>query len=79
MKKHPEIVQRALLSGIEPLNHGYDMPSHIFAAVKRMWKEVDQDPRFKPYLPDGGMVEAAETVIKRLENDPIEVMGVRSS
>jgi pimeloyl-ACP methyl ester carboxylesterase len=73
MRQHPEIVEHALLSGVEPLDHGYDMPSHIFAAVKRMWKVVDKDPRFAPYLPPGGMAEAAETVIKRLEEKPIEV------
>jgi pimeloyl-ACP methyl ester carboxylesterase len=73
MRKHPELVERALLSGIEPLNHTYDMPSHIFAAVKRMWKVIDADPQFAPFLPKGGMEEAAETVIKRLEKDPIEV------
>ena len=33
-----KLVERALLSGIEPLDHTYDMPSHIFAAVKRIWK-----------------------------------------
>jgi len=73
MRQHPEIVERALLSGIEPLNHAYDMPSHVFAAVQRMWKVVDKDPRFAPYLPPGGMAEAAESVIKRLEEKPIEV------
>ena len=73
MRKHPELVERALLSGIEPLDHTYDMPSHMFAAVKRMWKTIDADPRYARYLPKGGMKEAAETVIKRLENGPIEV------
>ena len=73
MRKHPDIVERALLSGVEPLNNGYDRPSDVFAAVKRIWKQIDEDPRFKPYLPSGGMVEAAKTVITRLEKDPIEV------
>ena len=73
MRQHPEIVERALLSGIEPLDHTYDMPSNIFAAVKRIWKVIDQDPKFKPYLPPGGMEEAANTVIKRLEESPIEI------
>src|SRR6185436_8367349 len=51
MRRHPEIVTRALLSGIEPLDYGYDMPSHVFAAVQRMWWEAEQDSRIKPYLP----------------------------
>ncbi len=73
MKKYPKTVERALLTGIEPLNNGYDMPSHVFNAIRRIWKSIDQDIRFKPYLPPGGMEEAAEIVIKRLESDPIKV------
>ena len=70
MRQHPEIVARAILSGVEPLDHGYDMPSHVFAAVQRMWRVVDQDERFKPHLPEGGMAEAARVVIERLEREP---------
>lgn len=73
MKNYPEIVARALLSGVEPLDHGYDMPSHTFAALERIWRVINKDPRFQPYLPPGGMKEAAESVIKRLETEGIEV------
>lgn len=74
MRLHPDSVARALLSGVEPLNHGYDMPSHVFAAVQRMWKTIDEDPRFEPYLPDGGMAEAAQVVIERLEQAPMKIV-----
>lgn len=67
MRLHPETVARALLSGVEPLNHGYDMPSYVFAAVQRMWMTIDADERFQPFLPKGGMAAAAEAVIARLE------------
>lgn len=73
MRRHPEIVTRALLSGIEPLDYGYDMPSHVFAAVQRMWWEVEQDPRFKPFLPPGGLSAAARDVLRRLEDKPVTV------
>lgn len=49
------------------------MPTGVLNAVKRIWKHVDKDPRFAKYLPPGGMEAAAETVIKRLEKDPIKV------
>lgn len=73
MRLHPEIVARAVLSGVEPLDHSYDMPSYIFAGLQRMWRAVDADERFKPYLPEGGMAEAARVVIDRLESEPVRL------
>ena len=73
MRNHPEIVERAILTGVEPLNHTFDMPSHIMNAVRRIWKHLDTDPAWAPYLPPGGMEEAAEEVLSRLENGGIEV------
>ena len=65
MRNHPEIVDRAILTGVEPLNHTYDMPSHIMNAIRRIWKHLDTDPAWAPYLPPGGMEEAAEEVLTR--------------
>ncbi len=73
LRRHPDIVARALLSGIEPLDHGYDMPSHVLAAVRRMWWEAEKDPRLKPYLPAGGLMQAAREVLRRLERGPLKV------
>jgi pimeloyl-ACP methyl ester carboxylesterase len=73
MRRHPEIVARALLLGVEPLDCGYDMPSHVLAAVQRMWWEAEKDPRLKPYLPAGGLMAAAREVLRRLEVAPVQV------
>lgn len=73
MRLHPEIVARALLSGVEPLDHAYDMPSYVFAAIQRMWRFVESHRRFKRYLPPGGMCEAARVVIERLEREPLVI------
>lgn len=51
------------------------MPSYLFAGLQRIWRAVDQDDRFKPYLPEGGMAEAARVVIERLEREPIRLTG----
>jgi pimeloyl-ACP methyl ester carboxylesterase len=72
MRRHPDIVARAVLSGVEPLNCGYDMPSHVFAAIQRQWFEAEQDPRFKPYLPPGGLAAAAREVLRRLDQAPVK-------
>ena len=73
MRRHPDIVMRALLSGVEPLDYGYDMPSHVFAAIQRMWWEAEKDPRIKPYLPEGGLAAAAREVLRRLDRAPVQV------
>ena len=74
MRRHPDIVMRALLSGVEPLDYGYDMPSHVFAGIRRMWWEAEKDPRIKPYLPEGGLAAATREVLRRLERAPVKVM-----
>ncbi len=73
MKTHPEIVSRAVLSAVEPLDYGYDMPSPVFAAIKRIAVEADRDPALRPYLPEGGVIAAATAVRDRLAAGPIEV------
>jgi pimeloyl-ACP methyl ester carboxylesterase len=73
MRRHPEIVARVLLSGVEPLNHGFDMPSHILSGLHRMWWEAEQDPKIQPYLPPGGLAAAAREVLNRFRRGPIQV------
>jgi pimeloyl-ACP methyl ester carboxylesterase len=73
MRRYPQVVARALLSGVEPLDCGYDMPSHVLAAVQRMWREAEQDKRMQPYLPPGGLMAAAREVLRRLEREPVRV------
>jgi pimeloyl-ACP methyl ester carboxylesterase len=73
MRRHPQIVARALLSGVEPLDNGYDMRSHVWASIQRAWWEAEQDPRLKPYLPGGGLTAATRQVLERLRKSPAEV------
>ncbi len=73
MRRHGQIVERALLSGVEPLDNGYDMPSHVFAALQRMAWDVDRDPQLQPYLPQGGLMAAVREVMNRLRTAPISV------
>jgi pimeloyl-ACP methyl ester carboxylesterase len=48
MKRHPGRVARAVISSAEPLDHGYDMPSQVFAAFQRIAVEADADPASSP-------------------------------
>jgi pimeloyl-ACP methyl ester carboxylesterase len=73
MRLYPHSVARAILSGVEPLDYSYDMPSHVLAAVQRQWRDAESDPRLRPWLPDGGLAFAAREVSRRLERTPISV------
>jgi pimeloyl-ACP methyl ester carboxylesterase len=73
MRLHPEIVARAQLSAVEPLNDGYDMPSHVFAALQRIAWDADRDPGLAPYLPKDGVMGALRAVRDRLASGPLQV------
>lgn len=73
MRFHPEIVARAVLSSVEPLNNGFDMPSHVFAALQRIAYDADRDPGLAPYLPKGGMMAAVRALNQRFAKAPIRV------
>lgn len=79
MRKHSEIVERAILTGVEPLNNAYDMPSHVMNAVRRIWKHLDNDPAWAPFIPSGGMEVAAQEVLTRLENGGITIKDARTN
>lgn len=73
MRLHPDIVARSLLSGVEPLDYGYDMPSGVLGATKRYWKEAEKDKALQPYIPAGGLEAAANDVLQRLTRAPVKV------
>lgn len=73
MRFHPESVARAVLSSVEPLNNGFDMPAQVFAALQRIAFDADRDPGLAPWLPKGGMMEAVRALHRRLAAGPIRV------
>ena len=70
MRFHPEIVARAVLSSVEPLNNGYDMPSHVVAALQRIAYDADRDAGLAPYLPQGGVMAAVRALQRRFASRP---------
>ncbi|MGK6319248.1 alpha/beta fold hydrolase [Sphingomonas sp. DT-204] len=73
MKRHPGTVARALLSSVEPLDNGYDIPSHVFTAMRRITAEAERDPALRPFLPKEGLIAAARAVRDRLAAAPVAV------
>jgi hypothetical protein len=73
MRRHPGIVARAMLSGLEPLDHAYDAPSQVFAALQRLSWDADRDPALAPYLPAGGLMAAIGAIRARFADAPVTV------
>lgn len=73
MRLHPETVARAVLSSVEPLNNGYDMPSQVYASLQRIAYDADRDPGLKPYLPPGGTMAAVRALHERFAKGPVSV------
>lgn len=73
MRLHPEIVSRAVLASVEPLDNGYDMPSHVYAALQRIAYDADRAPALAPYLPPGGLMAAVRALHERFATAPVTV------
>lgn len=78
MRNHPEIVERAILTGVEPLNNTFDNPSYVMNALRRVWNHLETNSQWKPYIPEGGLELAANKVVDRLHNGGIEIKDEKS-
>ncbi|MBO9557858.1 MAG: alpha/beta fold hydrolase [Caulobacter sp.] len=73
MRFYPDSVARAVLSSVEPLNDGFDRPSHVFASLQRIAYDADRDPGLAPYLPEGGLMAAIGELKRRFAAGPVRV------
>jgi len=74
MKRHPGATARTVISSAEPLDYGYDIPSHVFTVMQRIAVEAEQDPALKPYLPEGGLTAAIQATLRRFEKADVTVV-----
>ena len=76
MQKYPQHVDRAVLSGIEPLDHGYDSPQGIWNVFERLNERLQaSNPGNKLQLPDVSLTDALKKIVERLEKEPVEATG----
>ncbi len=73
LRKHPEIVARAVLHGNEGPDHTWDHPGWLWNVYKRVAEEAEQDETLKPYIPEGGLIKAAEDLVKQATDKPFTV------
>lgn len=76
MRYYPEVVERAILRGMEGPDHTYDMPSGVLGSLSRMAAAADQAPQLRGLVADGGLLQAFKSVIARVEKEPVKVTVV---
>ncbi len=73
IQRYPDRVDRALLSGIEPLDHNYDDPQGIWNVFERIEAYAEGDNSIANKLPEVGLTEAFKEIVRRLESAPVTV------
>ena len=71
MKKYPQHVDRAVLGGTEPIDHGWDNPQGLWNVMGRLDDELNKHANDQKLgFPDLSMTEAIQAIVRRLEQEP---------
>lgn len=73
MRQFPRSVDRAILYGVEGPDHTWDDPAAKLATLARIAGAAEAAPEFHARIPEGGLLAALRTVIRRLEEKPVTV------
>lgn len=73
LKRYPDRVDRMILSGTEPLDHGYDSAEGIWNVFTRIEEQARTVKGLA--LPEAGLTGAIKSIITRLEKQPVQVRG----
>jgi len=71
LRYHPEIVARAVLTGMEGPDHTYDNPSGILNALQRIANDAEDSEQLAGLIPRGGLMAALRQTIDRVEAQPV--------
>lgn len=72
LRYHPNLVARAVLSGMEGPDHTYDRPTGLLNAIKRYAAEAERSPTVRRLFPEGVMA-AIDSIRARLTAQPVTV------
>lgn len=73
LKKNQQRVERAVLTGVEPLDYTYDSPQWLWQAYERIGEHARRHPALSGALADQAMMDIYRRVLGRLERAPERV------
>lgn len=73
MRKHPEIVARAVLTGMEGPDHTWDHPGWYWNVYKRVAEDAESSDSLKKLIPEGGLIATMTGLVKKAEKKPFSV------
>jgi len=73
MRLHPEIVERAILRGMEGPDHTYDHPGHLWNVYRRVAAEAEASNELRGRIPEGGLIAAFEDLARNAAANPFTV------
>lgn len=73
MRKHPEIIERVILRGMEGPDHTYDHPGHLWNVFRRVAEEAEASRELQGRIPEGGLVAAFEGFLQEATERPFRV------
>jgi pimeloyl-ACP methyl ester carboxylesterase len=73
LRRHPGLVDRALLFGVEPLDHAYDSPADVWRVYERLDAAVQADPLLGPHMAGRHLTDIARDLVEALHASPREV------
>ncbi|MEL7121792.1 MAG: alpha/beta fold hydrolase [Bacteroidota bacterium] len=77
LRKYTDIVDRAIFYGLEGPNHTFDNPKGIRNTLQRIAAVAEQSDYYRDKIPEGGLLNALQEVIDRVNKNPETVILTR--
>lgn len=73
MRKYPELIERAILRGMEGPDHTYDHPGHLWNVYERVAEDAEKSKELAGLIPEEGLINALKEAIQKAEENPTVV------
>ncbi len=70
IRKFPKTIEKAMFHGIEGPDHTWDIPSQTLNTLKRIAETIEASSYYEGKIPEGGLINALQSVIKKVEENP---------